>query len=84
MISEAKALNNSTPVKVIDSVNFEQEVYLHNEHGSAVYLGGSNVTTGTGYELANNENVTMKIPQDNELYGITSSGTGNLHVVRPN
>ena len=84
MISEAKVLNNSTPVKVIDSVNFEQEVYLHNEHGSAVYLGGSNVTTGTGYELANNENVTMKIPQDNELYGITGSGTGNLHVVRPN
>ena len=84
MISEAKALNNSTPVKVIDSVNFEQEVYLHNEHGSAVYLGGSNVTISTGYELANNENVTMKIPQDNELYGITSSGTGNLHVVRPN
>ena len=83
MISEAKALNNSTPVKVIDSVNFEQEVYLHNEHGSAVYLGGSNVTTGTGYELANNENVTMKIPQDNELYGITGSGTGNLHIVRP-
>ena len=84
MISEAKVLNNSTPVKVIDSVNFEQEVYLHNEHGSAVYLGGSNVTTVTGYELANNENVTMKIPQDNELYGITGSGTGNLHVVRPN
>ena len=84
MISEAKVLNNSTPVKVIDSVNFEQEVYLHNEHGSAVYLGGSNVTTWTGYELANNENVTMKIPQDNELYGITGSGTGNLHVVRPN
>ena len=84
MISEAKVLNNSTPVKVIDSVNFEQEVYLHNEHGSAVYLGGSNVTISTGYELANNENVKMKIPQDNELYGITSSGTGNLHVVRPN
>ena len=83
MISEAKALNNTTPVKVIDSVNFEQEVYFHNEHGSAVYLGGSNVTTGTGYELANNENVTMKIPQDNELYGITGSGTGNLHIVRP-
>ena len=83
MISEAKALNDTTPVKLIDSVNFEQEVYLHNEHGTAVYIGGSNVTTGTGYELANNENVTMKIPQDNELYGITGSGTGNLHVVRP-
>jgi len=83
MISEAKALNNSTPVKVIESVNFEQEVYLHNEHGSAVYLGGSNVTTGTGFELANNGSVTMKIPQDNELFAISSSGSGNLHVVRP-
>tara|TARA_R100000742_G_C4234878_1_gene55694 strand:- start:350 stop:604 length:255 start_codon:yes stop_codon:yes gene_type:complete len=83
MISEAKALNNSTPVKVIDSVNFEQEVYLHNEHGSAVYLGGSNVTTGTGFELSNNGSVTMKIPQDNELFAISSSGSGNLHVVRP-
>jgi len=82
MISEAKALNNSTPVKVIESVNFEQEVYLHNEHGSAVYLGGSNVTTGTGFELANNGSVTMKIPQDNELFAISSSGSGNLHVVR--
>ena len=83
MISEAKALNDTTPVKLIDSVNFEQEIYLHNEHGSAVYVGGSDVTAGTGYELANNENVTMKIPQDNELYGITGSGTGNLHIVRP-
>jgi len=83
MISEAKAFNNSTPVKVIESVNFEQEVYLHNEHGSAVYLGGSNVTTGTGFELSNNGSVTMKIPQDNELFAISSSGSGNLHVVRP-
>tara|TARA_R100001510_G_C7437994_1_gene68532 strand:+ start:121 stop:375 length:255 start_codon:yes stop_codon:yes gene_type:complete len=83
MISEAKALNNSTPVKVIDGVNYEQEIYLHNEHGSAIYLGGSDVTSGTGYELSNNGAVTMKIPQDNELYAITSSGTGNLHVVRP-
>ena len=83
MISEAKALNNTTPVKVIDSVNFEQEVYLHNEHGSAVYLGGSDVTTGTGYELANNENVTMKIPQDNELYAKSEGTTGNISILRP-
>jgi hypothetical protein len=83
MISEAIAVNNLTATKIINSVNFHQEVYFHNEHGSAVYLGGSNVTTSTGYELANKENVTMKIPQDNELYAITVSGTGNLHIVRP-
>lgn len=83
MISEAIALNNTTPTKIISSVNFSQEVYFHNEHGSAIYLGGSNVSTGTGYELANNETTKMFIPQDNELYGITGSGTGSVHIVRP-
>lgn len=83
MISEAFALNDSTPTKIISSVNFEQSVYFHNEHGSAIYLGGSNVATSNGYELANNQAVEMRIPQDNELYAITGSGSGSVHVVRP-
>ena len=83
MISEAIALNASSPTKIISSVNFEQSVYIHNEVGGAIYVGGSDVSTATGYHLANHENVTMRIPQDNELYAITSSGTGNVHIVRP-
>ena len=83
MISEGIALNESSPTKIISSVNFEQSVYFHNEHGSAIYLGGSDVATSTGYELANNENLEMRIPQDNELYAITGSGTGSVHIVRP-
>lgn len=83
MISEAIALNASTATKIINSQNFEQEVYIHNEVGGAIYIGGSDVTTSTGYHLANHEAVTMKIPQDNELYGITGSGTGDVHIVRP-
>lgn len=83
MISEAIALNDTTPVKICSSVNFHQQIYIHNEHGSAIYLGGSNVTTSTGFELANNASTTMRIPQDNELYCIGSSPSGNVIVVRP-
>lgn len=83
MISEAIALNDTTPVKICSSVNFEQEIYIHNELGGAVYIGGSDVSSSTGYHLANHEAVTMKIPQDNELYGISGSGTGDIHIVRP-
>ena len=83
MISESIAVNNLTSTKIIDSVNFHQQIYIHNEHGSAIYLGGSNVTTSTGFELANNASTTMRIPQDNELYCIGSSSSGNVIVVRP-
>jgi len=83
MISEAIALNDTTPVKICSSVNFEQEIYIHNELGGAIYIGGSDVSSSTGYHLANHEAITMKIPQDNELYGISGSGAGDVHIVRP-
>ena len=83
MISESIAVNDVTVTKIINSVNFHQEVYIHNEHGSSIYLGGSDVTINSGFELANNASTTMRIPQDNELYCIGSSATGNVIVVRP-
>lgn len=83
MISEAIALNDTTPVKICSSVNFQQEIYIHNELGGSIYIGGSDVSSSTGYHLANQEAVTMQIPQDNELYAIAGSGTGNVHIVRP-
>lgn len=83
MISEAFTIDAVTPTKIVSSVNFEQFVYIHNEVGGAVYLGGSDVATTTGYHLANHENVSMRIPQDNELYAICASGTGDIHLVRP-
>ena len=83
MISESIAVNDVTATKIITSVNMHQQVYIHNEHGSSIYLGGSNVTINSGFELSNNASTTMRIPQDNELYCIGSSASGNVIVVRP-
>ena len=83
MISENFTLNDTTPVKILDSVNFEQHIYVHNEVAGAIYVGGSDVTSSTGFHLANHESQEIRVPQDNELYAITGSGAGSIHVLRP-
>jgi len=83
MISENFSLNDTTPVKIISKVDMYQQVYIHNNTGGAVYVGGSNVTSTSGYHLANHEHVAMEIPQQNELFGIKGSGTGDIVIVRP-
>lgn len=83
MISEQLALNNSTAVKIISSVNYEQTINLHNSSGNNMFLGGSNVSSSNGYHLPNNTDVVVRVQQDNELWGIMATGTGEIHVLRP-
>ena len=83
MISEQVALNNSTAVKIISSVNYEQTINLHNSSGNNMFLGGSNVSSSNGYHLPNNTDVVVRVQQDNELWGIMATGTGEIHVLRP-
>ena len=83
MISEQLALNNSTAVKIISSVNYEQTINLHNSSGNNMFLGGSNVSSSNGYHLPNNTDVVVRVQQDNELWGIMSTGSGEIHVLRP-
>lgn len=83
MISEQVALNDTTSVKIIPSVNYEQTINLHNSSGNNMYLGGSNVSTSNGYHLPNNTDVVIRIQQDNELWGLMATGTGEIHVLRP-
>ena len=83
MISEQVALNNSSAVKIISSVNYEQTINLHNASGNNMFLGGSDVSTSNGYHLPNNTDVVVRVQQDNELWGLMATGTGSIHVLRP-
>ena len=83
MISQQVALNNSTAVKIITSVNYEQTINLHNSSGNNMYLGGSDVSTSNGFHLPNNTDVVVSVQQDNELWGLMATGTGSIHVLRP-
>ena len=83
MISQQVALNNSTAVKIITSVNYEQTINLHNSSGNNMYLGGLDVSTSNGFHLPNNTDVVVSVQQDNELWGLMATGTGSIHVLRP-
>lgn len=49
-------------------------VIITNLGPKKVYLDGSGVTTETGFELPNNQTVTVPVAPDEGLYGITAAG----------
>lgn len=49
---------------------------------SAIEVGGSGVTAGAGYELPSGEDMTLVLDPGEEIYGIVSSGTVEVHVLR--
>jgi hypothetical protein len=83
MISESFTIAPDTATKILDSQNFEQHIYIHNNHSNKMYVGGSNVTASNGLHLDNGEMLEIRIPQDNELYAISESTSGGISVVRP-
>ena len=57
-------------------------VYVHAPAGgNTVYIGGSDVTTGTGFELPKGEVHEFWLAETDKLYGIVGSGTQPLMVM---
>lgn len=54
-------------------------VYLHSSSG-IIYLGGSDVTSSTGYKMDNGDKLTIH-NHESPIYGITSSGTATMNVL---
>jgi hypothetical protein len=50
--------------------------------GVTVDLGGSAVTTGTGFALAGGESASVDLQGGESLYAITASGTQVIHVLK--
>lgn len=53
-----------------------------NRDADSVFLGGSGVTTGNGYELGAGESLGIRLDQGDDLYGIVASGTARVDVLR--
>ena len=83
MISESKVVAADTPTLILDTYNFEQHVYIHNNHSNKMYIGGSNVSASNGLHLDNGEMIEIRIPQDNFLYALSESTAGNISILRP-
>ena len=74
---------NATATTIVPADNDTRTVYLHNESGGSMYLGGSDVSTTNGYHLKNNETMSVVVPGGSTLRAIVASGTATLIVLRP-
>lgn len=74
---------NATATTIVPADNDTRTVYLHNESGGSIYLGGSDVSTANGYHLKNNETMSVVVPGGSTLQAIVASGTATLIVLRP-
>lgn len=83
MISQNYTVSTTTATKILDKQNFEQHIYLHNNHSNKMYIGGSDVTSTNGLHLDNGELIEIRVPQDNEIYAKSEGTTGIIVVLRP-
>jgi hypothetical protein len=72
----------TSPMLVVAADNIPRTVYLHSTSGST-YLGDSAVTTSSGLHLPNNQTISIIVPSNETLYGITNTGTTNVRVLTP-
>lgn len=59
-----------------------QSLVAINKGAASVFLGGTGVTTTTGFELAAGESVNVDVNQGEKLFGIVATGTQTVHVLR--
>ncbi len=74
----ARVTVGTSAVPVVAADVYGKAASVRNRGSVSVFLGGSAVTTGTGYELAVGEAVAVPLTDDDVVYGI--SGTAGQRV----
>lgn len=78
----SRAITVGTAVtRVCEAAGGPLVMSLHNESGHAIYIGGVNVTSSTGFHLDQHEHFSLSIYPGNELYAVTSANTATLIVL---
>jgi hypothetical protein len=70
--------------KVVSGDSNYQKVWFHNhEHANnhEIFLGGSGVTTTTGFHLQHTETFMMDIPPGDELWALADGASRDLRIV---
>jgi hypothetical protein len=69
----------TTPSLVGRVVEGSLNIWVH--AGGTIYFGGDNtVSSSTGFRLDNNDKYSTIIPEGNEVWAVTNSGSQTLYV----
>ena len=73
----------ATLLVAADNVN--RQVYIHSLSNTTIYLGGSTVTTSTGFVLEKDDGyLAVTVPIGETLYAVVATGTETVSVLLPN
>jgi hypothetical protein len=74
----------TTATLVVDADSVHRTIVLHAIGNGTIYLGGSNVTTSTGFYLDKAAGpVVMQLAPAEKLYAIVATGTDVLSTLLP-
>jgi hypothetical protein len=68
-----------TSQSIISVDNVSRDVLLHAKH--EVFIGDSGVTSTNGYIMDNGDEVRLSLQEGEDLWAVTSGGSGTLHVL---
>jgi hypothetical protein len=69
----------STSQSIISVDNVTRDVLLHAKH--EIFIGNGSVTSTSGYIMDNGDEVRMSLAEGEDLWAVTSAGSGTLHVL---
>ncbi len=70
----------TTPTVIVPSDIADQTALLHATN-SALFIGGSDLTTSNGYLVDHKDKLTIPVGDHEGLYGVVSSGTTTVSVL---
>lgn len=77
-ISSSQITVTTSPTLLVSGDGVAEGVYLHAKH--TVYLGASDVTSSTGYQMDNGDKLTIH-NHESPIYAIAGAGTGTMQVL---
>jgi hypothetical protein len=75
----------TTPTLLMAGATGTRTIYLHVTGNTTIYIGGATVTTATGTATEKHTSPIPIVLRDSDsLYGIVTSGTADMRVLRDN
>ena len=69
----------TTSQVIVSTDNVSRDVLLHAKH--EIFIGNSGVTSSNGYLLDNGDEIRLSLQEGEDLYAVSSAGSGTLHVL---
>lgn len=84
VVSEVKTVG-TTPTLLTNGGSSIQDlsvVYLRNDSAVDIFIGGANVTTGTGFRMPAGTQFPLDLAHHDAVYGIVAAATQPIQVLR--